>query len=200
MGRSGFSITIVTSTLERGQALMNSSLIVTLIGPDRPGLVRAVAARAKTAGANWVESRMAQLAGQFAGIVRLEIAPDQVAQLENALRSLEAEGLRVTVERGLEGAEAALQSVRLDLVGHDRPGIVQEITEVLLRHGATIEGLETGCERASMSGERMFRAHAELGVPAGTDLHHLQDDLESLANELMVDLELHPEPGATGSD
>lgn len=176
---------------------MDSSLIVTLIGPDRPGLVRAVAAIARTAGANWVESRMAQLAGQFAGIVRLEIAPEEAAQLENALRSLETEGLRVTVERGLETAEAALQGVRLDLLGHDRPGIVQEITAVLLRHGVTIEGLETGCERASMSGERMFRACAELGVPADTDLHLLQDDLESLANELMVDLELHPESGAT---
>ncbi len=179
---------------------MDSSLIVTLIGPDRPGLVRAVAAIARTAGANWVESRMAQLAGQFAGIVRLEIAPENLLQLENALRSLETEGLRVTVERGLEGTEAALQSVRLDLLGHDRPGIVQEITDVLLRHGVTIEGLETSCERASMSGERMFRACAGLGVPAGTDLHLLQDDLESLANELMVDLELHPESGATRGD
>jgi glycine cleavage system regulatory protein len=179
---------------------MHSSLIVTLIGRDRPGLVRAVAACATKAGANWVESRMAQLAGQFAGIVRLEIAPEQVTQLETGLRSLETEGLRITVERGLEGPEAAMQRVRLDLLGHDRSGIVQEITSVLVRHGVTIEGLDTGCERASMSGERMFRASAELGVPDGTDLHLLQDDLEALANELMVDLELNPESGASGSD
>ena len=179
---------------------MHSSLIVTLIGPDRPGLVRAVAACATQAGANWVESRMAQLAGQFAGIVRLEIAPEKVTLLENGLRSLETEGLRITVERGLEGSEAALQRVQLDLLGHDRPGIVQEITAVLLRHGVTIEELETGCERASMSGERMFRARADLGVAAGTDLHLLQDDLEALANELMVDLDLHPESAASGSE
>jgi glycine cleavage system regulatory protein len=176
---------------------MDTSLIVTLIGPDRPGLVRAVAARATSAGANWVESRMAQLAGQFAGIVRLEIAQENVSHLEQQLRLLEAEGLRVTVERGLDTPESVLQRVRLDVLGHDRPGIVQEITAVLLRHGVTIADLETGCERASMSGERMFRACAELGAPAGTDLHGLQDDLESLANELMVDLELNREPTAS---
>jgi glycine cleavage system regulatory protein len=169
---------------------MKTSLVVTLIGPDRPGLVSAVAARATGAGANWVESRMAQLAGQFAGVVRLEIDASTVTGLESALRGLEAEGLHVTVERGLDQAPPALHRVRLDLVGHDRPGIVQEISAVLAGHGVTIDSLETGCEPASMSGERLFRASAELGVPESTDLHSLQDDLEALANELMVDLDL----------
>jgi glycine cleavage system regulatory protein len=170
---------------------MKTSLILTLLGPDRPGLVSAVAARATAAGGNWMESRLAQLAGQFAGVVRLEVDPEAAGRLEEALRSLESEGLHVTSERGREAPAPALHRVELDLVGHDHPGIVQDISAVLARHGVTIEVLETGCEPASMSGEPLFRARAELGVPAGITLHALQDDLEALANELMVDLELH---------
>jgi len=167
------------------------SVIVTLLGPDRPGLVSMVSARATAAGANWMESRMAQLAGQFAGLVRLEVDSEAAAALESVLRELEAENLHVTVERGRDAAVDRLHRVQLDLVGHDHPGIVQEISGVLARHGISIEELETGCEPASMTGELLFRAYAELGVPADTDLHAVQDDLEALANALMVDLELH---------
>jgi glycine cleavage system regulatory protein len=170
---------------------MKTSLIVTLLGADRPGLVSAVAARVAAAGGNWMESRMAQLSGQFAGLIRLEVSPEAAGGLEAELRALEAEGLHVTIGRGREAPMPALHEVQLDLVGHDRPGIVQDISAVLARHGVTINELETGCEHASMSGETLFRARAKLGVPVEMDLQVLQEALEALANELMVDLELH---------
>lgn len=178
---------------------MKTSLVLTLIGPDRPGLVSAVAARASDCGANWMESRMAQLAGQFAGVVRLEVDAAAAAGVEAALRELEAEGLRLAIERGVATpAAAALRTVRLDLVGHDRPGIVRDISAVLARHGVSIEVLETECESASMSGEPLFRARAELSVPAALSLELLRGDLEALANELMVDLALN-EAGAAAA-
>jgi len=170
---------------------MNASLVITLIGTDRPGLVNALAARAGACGANWLESSMAQLAGQFAGIVRLEIAEAQAAKLEASLRELEAEGLRLTIERGVT---AAVNDTRcratLELIGHDRPGIVREISAVLARHGASIDKLETACESASFSGEPMFRARIAMYVPAAEQLASLRTDLEALANELIVDINL----------
>lgn len=169
---------------------MRTSLILTLLGPDRPGLVSAVAARATAAGANWMESRMAQLAGQFAGVVRLEVDPEAASHLEAVLLALEAEGLHVTIERGRDVAAPVVHRVQLDLVGHDHPGIVQDISAVLAGHGVSIDVLETECEPAAMSGGLLFRARAELGVPTDVALNTLQDDLEAIANELMVDLEL----------
>lgn len=170
---------------------MKTSVILTVVGPDRPGLVSAVAARARAAGGNWLESRMAQLAGQFAGVVLLEADAEAIEGLEATLRELEGEGLQVHIQRGSELPAPARHRVRLDLVGHDHPGIVQDITAVLSRHGVSVETLDTACEPGSMTGEPMFRAQAELGVPDDVDLDTLQDDLEALANELMVDLELH---------
>ncbi|ATE60727.1 glycine cleavage system transcriptional repressor [Thauera sinica] len=170
---------------------MKTSLVLTLIGRDRPGLVSALAARASAAGANWMESRLAQLAGQFAGVVRLEVEEGDAARLEAALRGLEAEGLRLAIEHAAAaGAAGARRMVRLGLVGHDRPGIVRDISAVLARHGVSIEELETACESAPMSSEPLFRADALLDVPASVSLEAVRGDLEALANELMVDLSL----------
>lgn len=171
---------------------MNASLVITLIGTDRPGLVNALAARAAACGANWLESSMAQLAGKFAGIVRLEIAEAEAGKLEASLRELEADGLRLTIERGAAAASAPRRSTKLELVGHDRPGIVREISGVLAHHSVSIEKLETTCESASFSGEPLFRARIAMYVPTSVQPATLQSELEALANELMVDLNLEP--------
>ncbi len=55
-----------------------ADLVLTLIGPDRPGLVEAVAEPIAAHGGNWLESRMAHLAGQFAGIVLYRRRADAV--------------------------------------------------------------------------------------------------------------------------
>lgn len=172
---------------------MKISLIVTLIGADRPGLVNALAARAAEAGGNWLESSMAQLAGKFAGIVRLEADEADAGKVESALRGLEAEGLRLTIERGAAPAVGAHRVTKLALVGHDRPGIVREISGALARHGASISKLETACENASFSGEPLFRASIEVQLPASVAPAALKAELEALANELMVDLNLESE-------
>lgn len=170
---------------------MNISLVITLIGADRPGLVNAIAERAAAAGANWLESSMAQLAGRFAGIVRLDIAESEAGKLEASLRGLEVEGLRLTIERGVaQAGGAGLRSLKLELLGHDRPGIVREISSVLARHGASIERMETACESASFSGEPLFRATIDAQLSASASPADLQAALEALANELMVDLKL----------
>lgn len=66
------------------------------------------------------------------------------------------------------------------------------------RHGLSIDALETTCESASMSGEPLFPAQAELAVPAGVELAAVRGDLEALANELMVDLGFEEVSGSAG--
>ncbi len=52
---------------------MGTSLVVTVIGNDRPGIVERLSEVVLGAGANWEESRMARLAGKFAGILRISV-------------------------------------------------------------------------------------------------------------------------------
>jgi glycine cleavage system regulatory protein len=177
-------------------------LVLTLIGPDRPGLVEAVAAVIASHGGNWLESRMTRLAGKFAGILRAELPADRVSDALRALGALEASGVRIateTVARGESAAAATPLRMRLELVGVDRPGIVREVSQLLASHGVNVEELVTDRVSAPMSGEILFEARANVAVPASTDVTRLRAALERTANDLMVDVKLEEEARARGN-
>jgi len=93
------------------------SLVVTVIGKDRPGLVESVSAAIEAQGGSWVESRMSRLAGQFAGILRASVPEAGVEALSDALEALRSDGLRVVVERGVEDTVEVGSVILLDLIG-----------------------------------------------------------------------------------
>lgn len=172
-------------------------LVLTLIGPDRPGLVESVAAVIAAHGGNWLESRMTRLAGHFAGILRAEMPEAKVAEARKALAALETRGLRVIVEAAprAEGAAAAPpRRMRLELVGLDRPGIVRDVSQVLAAHGVNVEELVTNSVSAPMSGEMLFEASLDVAIVAGADLSALRAALERTATDLMVDVKLEEAP------
>ncbi len=166
-----------------------TSLVVTLIGPDRPGMVSALSDAATAHGANWTDSLMANFAGQFAGIVQLDVPAGKCDALLAALRALESPGLLITVARAAGSTTAApTRRLTLELLGHDRPGIIHSISSQLAQHGVSIEKLQTHIASGAMSGEQMFHMNAQLTVPRALDTDTLRNSLEGLANELMVDI------------
>jgi glycine cleavage system regulatory protein len=166
-------------------------LVLTLIGPDRPGIVEAIAEPIARHGGNWLESRMAHLAGKFAGILRIEVPAGREAALTEALRALETVGLKLTIETGpAETAGAGARTYLLELMGLDRPGIVREISRLLAERGVNIEELTTDRSAAPMSGELLFRSRARVTVPPQTDPDRLRERLEQLAGDLMVQITL----------
>ena len=176
-----------------------TSLVVTLIGPDRPGMVSALSDAATAHGANWTDSLMANFAGQFAGIVQLDVAAAQCDALIAALRALESPAMQLTVARA-DGSNAApaTRRITLDLLGHDRPGIIQSISSQLAQHGVSIDTLTTHITSGAMSGEQMFQMNAQLTVPQALDVDTLQAALEGLANELMVVVSFDAAGGTRG--
>ncbi|MEO7939164.1 MAG: ACT domain-containing protein [Burkholderiaceae bacterium] len=165
------------------------SLVMTWIGPDRPGVVRAISDRAAEHGANWSDSLMANFAGQFAGIVHLQVTPEKSQALEDALRALESDDLHVLVSHADGGAPSAgTRRLHLALIGHDRPGIIHSISTRLATQGVSIDKMKTHISSGAMSGEQMFHLDAQLTAPQALDTDTLRDGLESLANELMVDI------------
>jgi glycine cleavage system regulatory protein len=168
---------------------MRESLVLTVIGDDRPGVVEQLADQILAAGANWEESRMARLAGKFAGILRLSVDGERADALSSRLTTFDP-ALTVVVERSGDGAERAFRALRLELVGNDRPGIIRDIARTLAQHQVNIEELETDVTSAPMSGDALFRARANLRTPPSVALDTLRSRLEALAGELMVDLTL----------
>jgi glycine cleavage system regulatory protein len=175
---------------------MIDSLVVTVVGPDRPGLVSRISECGKAHGASWEESRMASLAGQFAGIVHFVVPAERTAALTAALQALQTMDLAVVVKTGTAAAPVAGRTLKLDLVGQDRPGIVRDISRALADLGVSIQELETELSSAAMSGEHLFNATAILVVPPDVRTVQLRTVLEALANELMVDVALAEPPSS----
>ena len=167
---------------------MRTSLVLIVIGADRPGIVEQLSDQVLAVGANWEESRMARLAGQFAGLLRVSVDSDQADRLAAGLRALSSADLTVVVERSGAVEVARSLSLTLEIVGSDRPGIVRDISHVLARQGINIEELETSVESAAMSGETLFRARARVRVPETRAVGDIREILEALADNLMVDL------------
>jgi glycine cleavage system regulatory protein len=170
---------------------MLKTLVMTVLGPDRPGLVEQIANTVASQEGNWLESRMCHLSGQFAGIIRVEIDAARADALAAAVQALPA--LRITVVLEVEPAvvakPAGLLGV-LNLVGHDRPGILHQISRVLAGHKVNVEELSSERVNAPMDGSMLFQARIKVLVPPTVAMAQLRADLERIASDLMVDVTL----------
>ncbi len=169
-----------------------TTLILTVAGADRPGLVAAVADVVDAHGGNWENSSLAELAGTFAGVIEVSVAEDRAPELQTALRSLQGQGLlTLAVLTGTHAAEIEDdQLLTIRVLGNDRHGIVREISTVLSSHALSIEELATETRDAAMAGGRLFEASVTARVPASVDLDALRTDLERIAAEIQVDITL----------
>jgi glycine cleavage system regulatory protein len=171
----------------RYQTPMQIPLVMTLVGPDRTGLVESVARAVSGHGGNWLESRMCRLGGEFAGILRIEVPAAEKAPLLAALQKIP--GLNVVVQPDSKPAPATTgRQTQLEIVGSDRPGIVREITSALARAGVNVEEFSSEVVSAPMSGETLFKAGARLQLPENCNLAALKKDLEQIAADLLVDV------------
>lgn len=169
---------------------MKASIVLTVIGPDRPGLVEALSEAVASHGGNWEEGRMSHLDGQFAGLLRVVVDASKRAELEQALGHVS--GLTVTSTAGGPRGEDSDPHYTLSVLGQDHEGIVRDLARVLATQGVNVEELSSTCESAPMSGETLFRATANLRVPASTSLDALREQLEAIGDDLMVDVSLKP--------
>ncbi|HQS32077.1 MAG: formyl transferase [Polaromonas sp. 39-63-203] len=167
-----------------------TSLVVSIVGADRHGIVSSLAERAERFGANWAASRMTKLASEFAGMVHFEVPRANADALATALRGLDAKGLQVVVARSDDAAvPASLRSVELKLVGEDRVGIVSSLTKILAERSISIENMHTEIVQSGVSGKH-FKIDAHLLVPAALSVDALRQELGALASEMMVDIAL----------
>lgn len=175
---------------------MHKTLVLTLRGRDRPGLLERLAALVAAHEGSFTESRVVALGGRLAGLQLASLPAARVAGLLADLRVLSEQAGDFQVEAA--DGEVALgggQALRLELVGHDRPGIVREVSQLLARQGVSIEEFETRCVPGSFSGGEMFEARARLRLPPGLAAEQLRALLAALAQEMMIDITLedsHP--------
>ena len=168
---------------------MSTSLVLTICAPDRPGVMSRVSNTVAENGGNWLESRMARLGGQFAGIVRIECGEEDAKQLKEKLKALDSDAISVQIhEHGDLTSSPYTRCLRIDIFGNDRPGIVSQLTQAISHAGANIEELNTSIESAAMSGHPIFHASGSICLPNETDEQCLIDAVENLSDDLNIEI------------
>ncbi|GAA5316503.1 MAG: glycine cleavage system protein R [Candidatus Pelagadaptatus aseana] len=180
---------------------MNRSLVLSILSEDKPGIVETLAATISANGGNWLESRMTQLAGKFAGILQVSVSDADIQQLTQALQALETKGIAIiTSEVNESDAGGDTKSMHFTLVGNDRVGIVKELSQAFANHHINVDELETGCSSMPWSGDPMFTARGSLQIPEGTDIDSLMDQLDDISDKLGVDIEIDEKENTTAEE
>ena len=166
----------------------SEDLVFTLLGPDRPGIVKEISALVREHGGNWLESSLSHLAGHFAGLVRVTVSAEHRAALLGALAGLEASGLKVVVAEKAGSMLDEGTRVAFEVTANDRPGLIEELTEALAQLEVNVIELHTTAESAPMATEMLFVAQFDVALPENVDEEALAARLEKLSDDIMIDM------------
>jgi glycine cleavage system transcriptional repressor len=146
---------------------MGASIVLTLTGPDRVGIVEEVTQALLEVQGNVESSRMARLGGEFAVLMLVSMPADRFSELDGAFSKLVSDGYRVsTTETNARANEFAdWLRYRVEVAGADHEGIVYEIARGLAQKGINIESAETTTASAPTTGQALFSMSALVLVP-----------------------------------
>jgi len=162
-------------------------IIISFISPDRPGLVDTLSNLVTQSHGNWQTSSLHHLSGFFAGVIEVAVPEEHSANLIDKLQSIA--DFKCQIETTLKNDKNKDTAVVLELTANDRVGIVQEISSVIHSQGGNLLKLVSSHDSAPHSGQELFKAKATISVESGT-IDNLINALESLADDLMVDISL----------
>jgi len=175
---------------ETGNDGKTAGIVMTAIARDRPGVVESLAKVISEHSGNWVDSSMAQLGGEFAGIVMVDVPASHAAKLEKALSALDSKGIDVTVHQAVASTPPTGTHAKLEVTGLDHIGIVLEVTHTLASRGVSIDEFSSSVSRGSMGAEPMFSAQADIILPDDLSVDDIRNALETITADIMVDIEL----------
>lgn len=168
-------------------------VVLTAVGPDRPGLVNELSSLIREAGANIEDSRMAVLGGEFAVILLISGPPGTIERAEEIGMHAEGElGLRCILKATSPAQPSDYLLYRIEVSGADRPGIVQAIAAILARRGINVASLESRLSYAPFSATPMFVLEASLQVPSRTVLSEVRSELATTCEDENLDFRLEP--------
>lgn len=171
-----------------------AELVITAIGPDRPGLVDEFTGALLDAGGNVADSRMMHLRGEFAMMLLTEVDEGAIDAVSAALKQAgESIGLSVTITaQKTASSPASGVAFRLRVYGMDKPGIVHRITHLLHERGANIEELETHLEPGAYTGTPQFTMSLCMAVPGDVQVQALRGELQDLCDSINCDVDMEP--------
>lgn len=161
-------------------------MIFTLVGKDKRGLIESLAQTVFDLGGNWLGSNFSHMAGHFAGFVEIRLPEDRHNELIQ--RFAQHPDLSIKLLTGNDDSIVTDKTAQIDIMGNDRPGIVQELTAILSRFNLNILTFDSSCVSAPNWGGQLFKAKALIAVDEVFELDELRYALEDLTDDLVVDI------------
>jgi glycine cleavage system transcriptional repressor len=174
--------------------VVQSYLVVSALGKDRPGLVEQLTQTVLDCRCRIKDSRMAVLGGEFATIMLVVGNWNAVAKLETVLRRLE-ETLDLSIQSRRTDARASAANLipyGVEVVSVDNPRIVHDIANFFSRRDINIEDVYTSTYAAPHTGASMFSLHMTVGIPADMSIASLRGEFMDFCDELNLDAMLAP--------
>ncbi|MDA8126015.1 MAG: transcriptional regulator [Deltaproteobacteria bacterium] len=168
---------------------MPATIVLTLTGADRIGLVEEITKLLLDLGGNVETSRMARLGGMFAVLMLVSLPAEQLPALERKAEYLIAQGYKVTTSVARPDCEAARPgwiSCQIDVQGADHEGIIHQVARHLSQHGINIESLDTLTVPAPISGTPLFTLTGHVAVPPDLSGQDWKVALEEIGRQLDV--------------
>ena len=173
---------------------MDTHLVISAVGRDRPGLIDDLSRAILDCGCNIGDSRMAVLGSELAIMMALSGHWNAIAKLENQLPKLE-ENLDIKIISKRSEPRTGTENLipyGVEVVSIDHPGIVYEVTNFFSRRGINVEDLYTSSYPAPHTGAAMFALHMTIGVPADTAIASVRGDFMDFCDDLNLDAMMAP--------
>lgn len=169
---------------------MRQGLVISFITEDKPGVVEALSKIIDTHNGNWLESRLSQLAGKFAGIIRVSVESNKTADLQSELLAYSNDNFTIIIESADQPHSLPSNVNNLSIFGLDRPGIVREISTALASKQMNVIELNSDISSAPMTGEPLFHADVKFIAPENESLDDIESQLDAIAAQLSLDISL----------
>jgi glycine cleavage system transcriptional repressor len=173
---------------------MNNLLVISALGQDRAGLVAELSQTVQNSGCNIEDSRMSILGGEFAIIMLISGAWNNIAKLEDILpTTAEKLGLLLNSRR-TQSRELSQEEIpyTIEVISLDHPGIVQQIAGFFSKRHINIHDMYTSCHRAAHTGSPMFTLSMTVEIPAATHISSLREQFMEFCDQLNLDAIMEP--------
>jgi glycine cleavage system transcriptional repressor len=169
-----------------------SYLVLSALGPDRPGLVHEVTDFLTERGANIEDSRMVVLGAEFGILILVSGTADVMDRITRDAKSLEERTKFGVIVRPTKSPEEHRRAAVIPCVvtaeALDHEGIVRAVALAISRMGINIVSLETTAYNAPITGSPLFRLEATIDLPSGVSLGELRARMDEVARTESLDL------------
>ena len=172
---------------------MEKQLAITVIGPDRAGLIRDLSKMVTDATGNILESRMIALGSEFAILMLVAGNWHSIAKIREKLDALQNQGnMTVTIRDCAPRATVTAVPYVIDVVSLDHEGIVLALSNFFATRDLEIAELNTRRYNAPHTGATMFSIQMTVNVPADIQISTLRDEFLEFCDGENLDAIMEP--------